>query len=138
MKNTSEEFKFVIDGVEQNVIGQVLDQKFWCYVKNETYCFDISDLADSPTSKSSRSKKNFKPNHLIKAPMPGKITKIFVNQGDTVEKSQALLVMEAMKMEYTLKSDSSTTIEKVNVQLGDQVILGHLLIQLRPVADQQE
>ena len=70
--------------------------------------------------------------------MPGKITKIFVNQGDTVEKSQALLVMEAMKMEYTLKSDSSTTIEKVNVQLGDQVILGHLLIQLRPVADQQE
>src|SRR3989344_3850942 len=70
--------------------------------------------------------------HLILAPMPGKITKIFIDSGSQVQKSQALLVMEAMKMEYTLKSDLNTVVEKVNVQVGDQVTLGSLLIELKP------
>ena len=133
MKNNFVEFKFSVDGVDQKVIGEVIEQKFWCIVDHETYCFDIADLAGNASGNSSRQKKNLKPNHLIKAPMPGKITKVFVKDGDSVEKSQALLVMEAMKMEYTLKSDLNTTVEKLKVKVGDQVILGHLLIQLQPV-----
>lgn len=132
MKNNFQEFKLIIDGVEKKIIGEVIDQKFWYIVDHETYCFDISDLARSSSGTSSRQKKNLKPNHLIKAPMPGKITKVFIKDGDPVEKSQALLVMEAMKMEYTLKSDLNTVVEKLNVKVGDQVILGHLLIQLQP------
>lgn len=135
MRNNYQELSFVIDGVEKKVLCEVIDQKFWCFVDNETYCFDIADLTASSAGNSSRQKKNLKPDHLIKAPMPGKITKVFVQDGDTVEKSQPLLVMEAMKMEYTLKSDLNTVVEKVNVKLGDQVILGHLLIQLQPVTE---
>ena len=132
MKNNSQEFKFNINGIEKKVIGEVIDQKFWCIVDHETYCFDVADLAGNASGHSSRQKKNLKPNHLIKAPMPGKITKVFIKDGDSVQKSQALLVMEAMKMEYTLKSDLNTVVEKLNVKVGDQVILGHLLIQLQP------
>lgn len=135
MKNNFQEIRFKIDGVEKKVIGEVIDKKFWCLVEHETYCFNIADLTASASTISLRLKNNLKPNHLIKAPMPGKITKVFVNDGDLVKKSQALLVMEAMKMEYTLKSDLDTVVEKINVKLGDQVVLGHLLIQLQPVAE---
>ena len=64
--------------------------------------------------------------------MPGKITKIFVSAGQVVEKAQPLLVMEAMKMEYTLKSELNTMVDKINVQVGAQVPLGQLLIELNP------
>lgn len=119
-----------IDGTEKKILAQVIDQKFWCRVGLETYCFDLMDL--SSTSKNRNKKALAKNSHLIMAPMPGKITKIFVNIGALVEKSQPLLVMEAMKMEYTLKSDLKTTVEKLNVKVGDQVILGSCLIELKP------
>lgn len=130
MLQESKQLKIIINGVEKNVIGQIIDQNFWCYVDQETFCFPVSDL--QPSSRlPKRAVKTAKAVHLIVAPMPGRITKIFVNEGDDVKKSQALLVMEAMKMEYTLKSDLETRVEKINVQLGDQVTLGRLLIRLQ-------
>lgn len=130
MINESKQCKIVINGIEKNVIGQIIDQNFWCYLDNETFCFPIADLQTGGRLPK-RSAKAAKAVHLIVAPMPGKITKIFVNEGTEVKKSQALLVMEAMKMEYTLKSDLDTRVEKLNVQVGDQVTLGHLLIRLQ-------
>lgn len=40
----------------------------------------------------------------IKSPLPGRIVKLCVNQGDTVESGQLLAILEAMKMEYQLRS----------------------------------
>ena len=131
MTTDMKKIKLLINGVEKNILGQVIDQNFWCYIDKETYCFPIGELQQNANSPK-RTKNTAKGNHLIVAPMPGKITKIFVKQGDVVKKSEPLLVMEAMKMEYTLKSDLDTQVEKVNVSLGDQVTLGHLLICLQP------
>ena len=123
-------FKINLNGSETEVLGQVIGQKFWCRLNGETYAFDLVDISSATPA---RKKKNAaKSSTLIAAPMPGKITKIFVKAGDHVEKTKAVLVMEAMKMEYTLKSDLSSVIDKVNVQVGDQVTLGHVLIELKP------
>ena len=48
-----------------------------------------------------------------------------------VNKGDALLVMEAMKMEYTLKSDLKAIVEKISIEVGQQVTLGQLLVQLK-------
>ena len=122
--------KVQIDGSEKTALVQVIDQKFWCRIDNVTHCFDLSDLNSTSTTRNQIAKT--KNSNLITAPMPGKITKIFVQSGNSVEKSEPLLVMEAMKMEYTLKSDLKTTVEKINVKVGDQVTLGYLLIELTP------
>ena len=63
--------------------------------------------------------------------MPGKVTKLFVSENQIVNKGDALLVMEAMKMEYTLKADISAKVEKIFYKISDQVSLGYLLIQLK-------
>jgi biotin carboxyl carrier protein len=65
----------------------------------------------------------------IKAPMPGMVLNIVVKEGDTVKKGDALLVLEAMKMENILKSPSDGIIKKIAVNKGVAVEKNQLLIQ---------
>jgi len=46
------------------------------------------------------------------APMPGKVIKLFVKQGDKVKKGDPLIIMEAMKMEHTVRSPTDGIIKK--------------------------
>jgi biotin carboxyl carrier protein len=64
------------------------------------------------------------------APMPGKIIKILVEPGAKVAAGQVLLVMEAMKMEYTLKAQADGVVEKIECEPGQQVALGQLLVKM--------
>jgi 3-methylcrotonyl-CoA carboxylase alpha subunit len=60
----------------------------------------------------------------LTAPMPGKIIAISVAVGDEVKKGQALLVMEAMKMEHTICAPADGTVREVFYAVGDQVAEG--------------
>jgi len=65
----------------------------------------------------------------IKAPMPGMVLNILVKEGDTVNKGDALIVLEAMKMENILKSPSDGTIKKIAINKGTAVEKNQILIQ---------
>lgn len=125
MKNS---FTVQINGQEKNVSAEIIDKKIWFKLDEQTYSYDLIDLSESGSRKSKSAAKS--PDKIL-APMPGKVTKIFVSEKQTVNKGDALLVMEAMKMEYTLKADISATVEKLFAKVGDQVTLGYLLIQLK-------
>ncbi|MCB1743987.1 MAG: biotin/lipoyl-binding protein, partial [Gammaproteobacteria bacterium] len=64
------------------------------------------------------------------APMPGKIVSVMVKAGDAVRKGQALLVLEAMKMEHTINAPQNGTVLDVRFGPGEQVTDGDLLIEL--------
>ncbi|WP_184799121.1 acetyl/propionyl/methylcrotonyl-CoA carboxylase subunit alpha [Nitrospirillum iridis] len=65
--------------------------------------------------------------HLV-APMPGKIIAVLVAAGNRVEKGQGLIVLEAMKMEHTIKAQGPGTVQTVRYAVGDQVPDGAELI----------
>lgn len=65
---------------------------------------------------------------LLTSPMPGKIVKLLVKSGDQVQEGQTLLVMEAMKMQNELKTNTTGTIATVHVQEGATVETGAALI----------
>ncbi len=67
----------------------------------------------------------------ITTPMPGKIVEVFVKQGDAVEKDQKLLIMEAMKMEMTIRAGCAGTVEELPVSANDQVQDGALLVLIK-------
>ncbi|HHV28873.1 MAG TPA: biotin/lipoyl-binding protein [Clostridium sp.] len=67
---------------------------------------------------------------IIKAPMPGTILNIHVNQGDTVKKGQVLLILEAMKMENEILAPNDGTVASVNVSKGSSVNVGEVLLSL--------
>jgi biotin carboxyl carrier protein len=65
----------------------------------------------------------------LKAPMPGLVLRIMVSEGQKVEKGDALLVLEAMKMENVIKSPGAFTIKKVAVTEKTAVDKNQLLIE---------
>jgi 3-methylcrotonyl-CoA carboxylase alpha subunit len=64
----------------------------------------------------------------LTAPMPGKIIAVKVEKGAKVERGQALLVMEAMKMEHTIRAPGDGVVEAIHYAVGDQVDEGAELI----------
>ena len=64
------------------------------------------------------------------APVPGKIVDVFVKVGDTVKEGDAVLVLEAMKMENELRTPATGTVTAVTVKKGDQAERGQLLVAL--------
>ena len=124
----SKTFKVKLDGTEKTVTAEVVDKKIWFKVDGEVFNCDLIDLADAGFKKTKSVSKSL---DRILAPMPGKVTKVFISELQTVNKGDSLLVMEAMKMEYTLKADISGTVEKIFSKVSDQVTLGYLLVQLK-------
>ena len=66
----------------------------------------------------------------IKAPLPGNIIQVFVKENDEVKKGDKLLIYEAMKMENTVLAEREGKIKKLNVQVGDSVLQGDLLMEI--------
>jgi acetyl/propionyl-CoA carboxylase alpha subunit len=65
------------------------------------------------------------------SPMPGKIIRIHVAEGDHVKRGTVLLVVEAMKMENNIVSPSSAIVESVNVKVGEMVDVKTQLVHLK-------
>lgn len=64
------------------------------------------------------------------SPLPGIILDIVVKPGDVVKKGQKLIVLEAMKMENMIESNTDGTIASISVNKGDSVLEGTLLITI--------
>jgi len=64
----------------------------------------------------------------LKAPMPGLVLKIFVNEGDEVKKGENLFILEAMKMENIIKAPADVTIKTIKLKAGDKVEKGQVLM----------
>ena len=75
------------------------------------------------------------PNEIIiegslTAPMPGKILNINVKKGSSVKTGETLLILEAMKMEHTIKANSDGQVIELYVKTGDQVESGSDLMKI--------
>jgi acetyl/propionyl-CoA carboxylase alpha subunit len=63
----------------------------------------------------------------LKAPMPGRVVRVLVETGQEVEEGQALVVIEAMKMQNELKSPKAGRVARIAVGVGDTVGAGEVL-----------
>jgi 3-methylcrotonyl-CoA carboxylase alpha subunit len=66
----------------------------------------------------------------LAAPMPGRIVQVMSRPGDTVKKGQALLVLEAMKMEHTITAPADGMVKAIHFAAGEQVLEGAELVTL--------
>lgn len=70
----------------------------------------------------------------IRAPMPGKVTKLAVSEGEEVRRNQTLVIVEAMKMENQIETSIDGVVKKVLVTVGDLVDAERVLIEVEPKA----
>ena len=116
---------FLADGTHLEVDGNALlnesQQQLQLISNHQRYIFDKPDHQANTTSQNEGD---------IISPMPGKILEIKVNIGDKVKQQQTLLVMEAMKMELALKTNSDATVKAILVNTDDVITADTILIEL--------
>lgn len=131
---------FNFDGEEYSVnLGALQDGKMVLNLKGKNrpvvlidthYVVDGQEfIIDSP--RRTRRQTKVQDHGQMKSPMPGKILKILVKVGDSVILGTPILVMEAMKMEHTIKASKVGVIEKIHFKEGDQVAGGVELVNVK-------
>ncbi|MEM9023801.1 MAG: acetyl-CoA carboxylase biotin carboxyl carrier protein subunit [Bacteroidota bacterium] len=97
-------------------------------VNGQRFEFAIKDRMDQLLERLGMSDLASKKVQALKAPMPGLVLDVLVQEGDTIEPEAPLVVLEAMKMENILKAPVGTTVKSVPVAKGQTVEKGQVLI----------
>jgi len=84
---------------------------------------DVQPAMTTQTVSTSQAKK-------LPAPLSGNIFKVLVKEGQTVEKDEVIMILEAMKMETEVRTLDSGTITKLMVKEGDSVLVGEPLLEM--------
>ena len=95
-------------------------------VNGTTYTVDLQ-AAEAGVSATPAAITNAQPVH---AQMPGKVYKVLLDPGDAVAEGEAILVLEAMKMEVPVNAPTSGTVATIDVEVGEQVADGQTLASL--------
>lgn len=90
----------------------------------------IKDKYDALLSKLGMDKLMSNKANVVKAPMPGLVLRVQVNVGDAVKKGDALLVLEAMKMENVIKAEGEGIVKAIKVNEKQAVDKNTLLIEM--------
>ena len=72
-------------------------------------------------------------NNYLVSPMPGKVVQIFVKKNDIINKGETLIILDAMKMENILKTDSKVKVLEIYVKKGEAVSAEQNLIKLQQI-----
>jgi len=122
-------YSIIYDGISYNVelIKKGLDNYHATTLYNS---FDIDIINAETRYKNSRKKTEDEDSTFISTPMPGKVVKILVKEGDKVKGGDTVVVVSAMKMESEYKVVKDRTISKVLVKEGDNIEGDQPLIML--------
>jgi 3-methylcrotonyl-CoA carboxylase alpha subunit len=110
-----------LDGVRAALAVLRLRDEFWVVGDDGSWrLFYIDPLAPKAAEEAAGGR--------LSAPMPGKVAQVLVAAGARVKRGQALMVLEAMKMEHTIAAPVDGRVERVNFAAGDLVEEGAELI----------
>jgi len=110
-----------LDGVRRraNIVFQ--NRQLTLFIDGNTWSVELDDPLARAADQEGGSGR-------VTAPMPGTVVAVLVTEDQTVAKNQPLMVLEAMKMEHTLRAPAAGKVINLNVAKGDQVTEGADLI----------
>jgi acetyl/propionyl-CoA carboxylase alpha subunit len=104
------------------------EKNFVIRVNGNKYTVQLKDKYDDLLKELGIEGTSAKKVKELKAPMPGLVVDIRVNEGDEIKKGDALVVLQAMKMENILKSPADAIIKKIHVKKEDTIEKNQVLI----------
>ncbi|MDK2842910.1 MAG: hypothetical protein PWQ17_2416 [Anaerophaga sp.] len=131
-KLDNDEYIIEVDGKKHTgEMIRIRQNKCIVSVNGNTYSFEIT------TESSHRRTKKIKEESAnaslkLAAPLPGKIVEIIAEKGQKVKKGEAVLILEAMKMQNEIQSPVNGTIKGVNVRTGEPVMKDQTLMDISP------
>ena len=99
----------------------LMDRNVFSYASENSVSVDHFDLkVVDPKTIKRKAGANVEAGSML-SPMPGKILKVICKEGDNVKMGDTILVMEAMKMEHSIKASNDGVVAKVHFNEGDLV-----------------
>lgn len=109
------------DLIHKKIQFQQIGTYLWWKLNTDTFKINLLKIKKSA---------NHESGGQVMAPMPGSVFKIVCQLNQTVEPGQVLVILEAMKMEHTLKSDTKGVIKKINFKTGDLVQSDDVIVEI--------
>lgn len=128
-----EDYLHVLMGMRSyraEVVKADLESKtFTIKLNGNTYTVEVKNKFDLLLEKLGMKAGDLSKVNVIKAPMPGLIIDLKVKEGDVVKKGDALLILEAMKMENVIKAPGDGVVRHVRVRKGNSVEKNAVLLE---------
>ena len=124
LKISESEFHIIRNNRSYNVLvteHKRGEKKLTVKVNGTQYNTIVKDRLDDLLHSMGMDKASAQKVSEVKAPMPGLVLRVMVEGGQQIKKGDALVVLEAMKMENILKSTTDAVVKKVSVSKGDKV-----------------
>ncbi len=99
-------------------------EEWWAHVAGETICL----MRRSPLPMPDAARAS---NDALTAPMPGQVIGVLVAEGQSVAAGDPLMILEAMKMEHTIRAPHAGVVAAIHYQPGDQVRAAAVLLDVR-------
>lgn len=116
--------KYLAEIIEKN------QNKYTVLLNGVSYSFTIESPISYSRRKYLEKYKQASKTESITAPMPGKIIELLVDENTAVKEGDAILILEAMKMQNEISSHVSGTVKKINVKAGDTVAKDEVLMEI--------
>ncbi len=131
LSNSADSNEHRIKADEPRVLNsEPLKKRFLIAYRGQIYRVKIQDKNDLLIDQMGYTQTQGTKSEHIKAPMPGLVLEIKVKSGDQVQQGDSLIVLEAMKMENVLKAHHDGAVRVVNVEKGQAVDKGQVLIEI--------
>ena len=120
-------FDLTVDGVKSNVASVIEGHELYLRTRNGRFDLHWVDPFGGETEEQVGEDK-------IVAPLPGTVVALLAEEGATLEKGAAILTLEVMKMEQTLRAPYAGVLKKIKCKVGDIVGEGVELAEIEPAA----
>ncbi len=120
----SHEMVLTVDGWRQTAVFAQENSDWWVQIDTALHTFQSMALLPEPQALADVGGS-------LRAPMPGSVIEVLVEVGQTVMSGQALLKLEAMKMEHTIRSAGDGVVTEIYFAVGDAVEADAQLLQIQ-------
>ena len=122
MSSLSEKRKVSVNGIEYQVGIQFDDGKWEVSIDGNLYEVEIDQASRRGQRKKRDSSRGGRSSSgLISSAIPGKIVSVLVSEGDKVDSSSVVIVLEAMKMQNEIKAGIDGKVEKIMCKPGERI-----------------
>ena len=129
----------LVDGASYRFVASSPAKGEWdVHVRGRHERAEVLDEHDKVVREMSAARAGPPGPRAVKAPMPGLVVKVEVEEGDLVEVGTGLLIVEAMKMENELVAEAPARVGGIHVASGQAVEKGQLLMDMLPIDSGEE
>ena len=123
-------YSLIVDGKSHEAYIQQGDEAWQVLMRGQLYPVKVEDEREKRLRAAAGGGVAESGEFTLKAPMPGLVVAVPVNEGQDVKKGQVILILESMKMQNELKAPRDGTIQRVKVKAGESVEQKQILLSM--------